>query len=345
MLRYITFFIFFISLSSFAFCAEISLKDKLAEAEPGSYLVTEQSKTYTFLHVYEKRGNSIVLEEVVIPAARFQRQLSWREWFERGAPGHTAWTLTQINLQSGTLEEVYSFPHQGWVDTSQADHFMTTLLNLHFKEVPDSQRRRIGLPPGYNKPDHRPIWSPRLVVEGTALQSIPFTAWKARWPSDGSELARKTIEVYLPEVVHSPATPHYPVYFPFWLEVEGKIGSAKIRVIDSGMSAHSPKPHLPRRAPQLIGNGSLIDKGLTLQLKSPSYFQEFVLIAEEESACFSKTFVLPCQASQQDDLVTLFVPKEELDKFLTPGEHYRFSISPKDDLTLCVETPHAMTYR
>ena len=326
----------FIFISAVAFSTEITLKEKLAEAFPGSYLVTEQNKNFTFLHVFEKKDNVIVLEEVVIPASRFPKQAyTWKEWFEAGAPGHTAWTLTQINTQSGTLEEIFSFTHNGWVDVSQADSFMTTLLNLRFKEVPYNERRRIGLPPGYGKPDHRQIWNPRLIVNGTPLENVSFDVWKARWPCDGSELSRKVIEAYLPEASPSMA---YPIYFPYWLEVEGKIGSAKVRVVDSGMEAHSPKPHLPKRVPQFTGKGSLEENGLAIELKSPAYFQDFIVIAEESDTFLGKTFVLPCQTTVNDGITKLFISRDELDKCLVPGERYRFSISPKEDPSLFIET-------
>lgn len=334
----------FFPLTLFSF--EISLKQKLAEAEPGSYLVTEQNKIFTFLHVNEKREQFIVLEEVVIPAVKFSYyKMSWRDWFQQGGPGHTGWTLTQINLETGALEEMFSFPHQGWVNGAQEDHFLTTLLNLRFKEVPDNQRRKIGLPPGYGKPDHRPLWNPRLVVEGKCFSNIPFTAWKARWPSDGSELSRKIIEVYLPEIIKSSQVPSYPAYFPFWMEVEGKIGSAKIRVVDSGTGVISPKPRMPRRPPELIGNGSFLKNGLTFHLKCPPYFRDFILIAEECDANLGKTIVLPCEVKEEGDLISLFVPRTELEKFMVAGENYRFSISPRDDLTVCLETHAPICYQ
>ncbi len=200
---------------------EISLRENLAKAEPGHYLVTEQNKTYTFLHINENSTNRIVMEEVSIPAAKSpQGSMKWRDWFESGAPGHTSWIQSQINLTTGECEEAYSIPHQSWIDTTETSRFMATLLNLHFTETPSIKRRKIGPAPGYNKPDHRPLWHPRLIVDGNHHQNIPFQAWTAHWPADGSELSRKKVEVYLPDTT----TQTYPTHFPYWLEVEGKLG-------------------------------------------------------------------------------------------------------------------------
>lgn len=335
---------FFLSLVLFAaqLCAGISLKDKLQEAVPGSFLVTEQDKTYTLLHVYEKQGALLVLEEVSIPATRFPANISFHSWFERGAPGHTSWLMSQINLTTGRIEESFSFTHQGWVDLTQTDSFLSTLLNLHFQEVSDLERRRVGLPPGYGKPDYRPLWSPRLTVEGNVYPNIPFTVWKARWPSDGSDLARKQIEVYLPVAVEG--TIGYPAYFPYWLEVEGKVGSAKIRVIDSGMDAHSPKPPLPLRPATLL-KSELNKTGLHLTLQAPSYFRTFLVLAEEVNGPPGATLALPCASRVVGENVIITVSHEELTKCMRPETAYRFLISPEEAPSLCLETEPPLIFR
>lgn len=247
MVRSLFLLIFTFVISNFLQAEHMTLKEKLTDAVPGSYLVTEQNKTYTFLHVYAKEGNTLILEEVSIPGSRFSKKsMLWKNWFESGAPGNTSWTMSQINLTTGHVEEIFSFTQKGWLDLTSSDCFMSTLLNLRFEEVPFEKRRRVGTPPGYGKSDYRPLWNPRLIVEGVVYNQVPFTAWKARWPSDRSELSRKIVEVYFPEASHANLT--YPVYFPYWMEVDGKVGSAKIRVVDSGMGAYSPKPLLPQRS-------------------------------------------------------------------------------------------------
>jgi len=337
----------FCFLSSLAFGSQLRLKDKLAEAEPGSYIVTEQSKNFTLVHVHDRTNHSIVIEEVTIPAARFARNPQpWRQWFECGAPGHTSWTMSQINLETGRFEETFSFTHQGWINLNDSDPFLTTLLNLNFKAVPEEKRRRIGLPPGHNRPDHRPIWNPLLTVDGQRFSQVPFSVWRTRWPSDGTELSRKYIEIYIPYEVNDPKVPDYPTYFPYWIEVDGKIGCAKVRIVDSGTGARSPKPALPLRPPELIGDGKIHDDGLALYIKAPSYYNDFMIVAEESSSFFGKTFPLPCETTQLDEqTVHLFVRNDELDKLMTPGETYRFLISPKEDPSVCLETRTPLEFR
>jgi hypothetical protein len=229
---------------------EIQLKNKLAQARPGSFLVVEQNKIFTFLHIRDCKAPTIEIEEVSIPTASYARRpMPWQTWFECGAPGHTAWLISRVNVDTGRFEATYSCMHRGWIDLSDSNPFLTTLLNLRFQEVPEEERRRIGLPPGRNKVDRRPLWSPRLIVNGRQVTNIPFHSYKARWPSDGSELARKWVEIYLP--APSPDdTSWYPAYFPYWIEVEGKIGNAKARVVDSGLEAQSPAPWIDYNSPQ-----------------------------------------------------------------------------------------------
>lgn len=330
-----TWFLVICFLTSVSFGAELKLRDKLAEAEPGSYIVTEQNKNFTFLHVFDRTDNSIILEEVSIPAARYMRHpLPWRDWFECGAPGHTSWTMSQIDLNSGRFEETFSFTHQGWINLADSDPFLTTLLNLRFQALPEEKRRRIGLPPGYRKPDYRPIWNPPLFVNGKRITHVPFSVWLARWPCDGSDLSRKYIEIYLP---YDSTEATYPSYFPYWIEVEGKIGSAKVRVIDSGTEARSPKPALPLRPPQLMGKGKLEADGLKFYIHSPSYYSDFMVMVEDENSLFGKTFPLRCEINRLDtETVQLFIPISELNEIVSSGESYRFTISPKENPHVCL---------
>lgn len=318
------------------FCAslladEIQLKNQFYTATPGSYVVTEQGKTYALLYVREKSNDRLVIEEVAIPASNFARQkMSWRNWFESGAPGNTLWTVSQINLETGKFEETFSYTHGGFVDMSDSNSFLTTLLNLRFSEVPEPERKRVGLPPGVNRQDTRPIWNPRIIVDGTPLTNVQFVAFRTYWPSDHSELACKPIDIYIPQAVEG-AT--YPIFFPYVVEVEGKVGSAKLRVVDSGQGVHSPKqPHKP---PVLSHEPMLTDEGLYFEISTEERLSDFLITAEETDSPFGLTIPLPSTATQQG---TLLVQKEQLECSLTPGESYRFQIYPKNHPELSVET-------
>lgn len=338
MLKKSFFVLFFFLLFSCCIASEIRLKGKLKEAKPGSYIVIEQNKTFTFFHIYDRFDNRIVIEEATIPAASFAKyRTNWKSWFENGAPGHTAWIISQVNLDTGKFEESYSFTHKGWIDISDSNPFLTTLLNLRFQEMGTSERRRIGSPTHYNKMDSRPLWNPRLIVNGQMIPHVAFQAYKARWPSDGSELSRKIIEIYLPYTDEN-CESWYPNYFPYWLEVDGRIGSAKIRVIDSGMEARSPRGCLPKRNPQLLGDLVCKDDNLIFHLKSPPYYQEFIIMAEDTHSFFGGAFPIPYTLLANGEELSLIVSKSEFKQRALPGKIYRFSISPKENPAIVLET-------
>jgi hypothetical protein len=334
-MRYFLFLILFLCVVANG--SEVCLRGKLAQAPEGSFLVLEQNKIFTFFHIHQRSETALIFEEVSIPAATVGKKgMNWKAWFESGAPGHTCWLMSEIDLSSGACKETFSFTHKGWIDTSDSNSFLTTLLNLRFFEIPREDRRKVGLAPPYHQEDRRPIWHPRLVVEGHIIPYIAFRAYKARWPADGSELSRKDVEIYLPEPQANQENSPYPLYFPYWLEIEGKIGSAKVRVIDSGFNACSPKSSLPKRRPQLLGNALLDEKGVVFHLKSPCYFKNFFVLAEECSGFFGSMIPLPCEVSEEKDgSLSLLVPREEI-KHL--AGRYRFTISPKEDPSLVLES-------
>jgi hypothetical protein len=308
----------------------LQLKAKLAEAQPGSYIVIEQNKTFTFFHIYNRFDQSVVIEEVSIPAASFARKpMNWKVWFESGAPGHTSWIISQVNINTGLFEETFSFTHQGWINMSSSNPFLTTLLNLPFQEIPVENRRRVG-----GNSSGRPLWNPRLIVNGAIVPNTSFYAYKARWPSDGSELARKVVEIYLP--VDTSGSTYFPSYFPYWLEVDGKIGSAKARVVDSGFGASSPKPSLPKRTPQLIGDYETKPDGIVFKIKSPLYYREFTVFAEEQGSFFGNMTLLPCSTTTDGETISLFISQNELDKL--NQSQYNFLISPTENPAIVLET-------
>ncbi len=235
----------FICLTTSLYCQEsMYLRHNLNRAEPGDYIVTVQNKNYTILHIYDRTPTTLTIEEVTVPAQRMHgRFISWKRWMNDNAPGNTAWIMYRLDLDTGNMLGYFSLTKNAWFDMSKANNFLSTLLNLRLEKVPSSQRRRIGLPSIIGE-DRRPFWQPRLVVDGQEIENVAFNAWQTEWPKDGTELAGKSIEVYLP--VNNDL---YPAYFPYWLQISGMVGSAKVRIVDSGTNMRSPAPPLGMRNP------------------------------------------------------------------------------------------------
>lgn len=217
---------------------ELILRNNLQRAQPGDYIVISANKTQTLLLIYAKRYPILTIEEVAVPESKRSSKNSWKEWMKQDAPGNTSWVRYDINLQTGQMLNYYSFTKKNWFDIPDADNFLSKLLNLTFTQIPDNDRKRIG-PKSRSKTKIRPFWQPRMIVEGETIQEVTFDAWRTKWPRDGSDLSGKIIEVYLPN-----DSQRYPAYFPYWLQINGIIGKAKIRIIDSGSKLQSPKPPL-----------------------------------------------------------------------------------------------------
>ena len=217
---------------------ELFLRDNLQRAQPGDYIVVSSNKTQTLMHIHAKQNQILTIEEIAVPECKRSSELSWKEWINQGAPENTSWVMFDIDLRDGQMIRYYSFTKKNWFEIPDADNFLSKLLNLKFTKIPDSLRKRVG-PKPISGPEWRPFWQPRMIVEGRSIQGVVFDAWRTKWPRDGSDLSGRTIEVYLPR-----DSQRYPAYFPYWLQINGALGKAKIRIIDSGNQLQSPKPSL-----------------------------------------------------------------------------------------------------
>lgn len=212
------------------------LKNNLTTAQVGDYIVISSNKTETLMHIYDKQGRTLTIEEIAVPEnKRKQCQLGWKEWVLNNAPGNTSWVIYDIDIDSGAMLNYFSFTKNNWFEIPDADNFLSKLLNLKFQKIPEKLRKKIG-PRTNSGGESRHLWQPRMVLDGKVINGILFDAWKTRWPKDSTDLSNKTIEIYLPK-----EDAKYPSYFPYWLQISGLIGKAKIRMIDSGRNLKSPK--------------------------------------------------------------------------------------------------------
>ncbi|MFI5344511.1 MAG: hypothetical protein ACHQUC_09850, partial [Chlamydiales bacterium] len=210
------------------------LKDNLQRAIPGDYVVVSSNKTITLMHIFGRQGEILTIEEIAMPESR-KPKMHWREWVQNHAPGSTSWVMYEIDLKSGRMLRYYSFTKRGWFEIAEADNFLSKLLNLRLNKIPDKDRKKVGMKIFSGSEESR-FWQPNLVVDGKIIRGVKFDAWRTRWPKDSSDLSGKAIEVYLPQDNQS-----FPSYFPYWLQIHGTIGKARVRMIDSGSGLESPK--------------------------------------------------------------------------------------------------------
>lgn len=226
--------------SGFATESFFSLKNNLKKAEKGDYLVIAQGRNYTLFHVFDKQKEHLAIEEITIPTSLARETItSWKFWLASNAPQNTSWLMYEIDLNIGKLQRAYSFTKNCWLTFGEADHFFQTLLQLRLYPIPLHERRKIGPNPRGNTLDQRPYWQPKMVVDGVPIEGVFFDAYYTYWPLDGGPLSGKKIEIYLPQ-----DSEQFPAYFPYWLQVKGVLGPAKVRIVDSGKNARSPKKGL-----------------------------------------------------------------------------------------------------
>jgi hypothetical protein len=224
------FFLSLILLSSLGAADTLYLRDNLRKAQKGDYIVTSQSKAYSLLYVQEKNNSQISIQEINIPSSSIPAKgFSWRNWMNQGAPGSSSRILYNLDLATAQMLNSYCLTQEGWREKLVEDNFLPTLLNLRLELIPLKQRRRIGSSGLPNANDKRPVWQPKVIVDGQTVPDVNLDAWSTLWPKDGSELSGKIVEAYLPQ-----ENSDFPAYFPYWLQVNGMLGNAKIRIVDSG---------------------------------------------------------------------------------------------------------------
>lgn len=316
---------------------EMYLKDNLIRAQKGDFIVTSSNKNYTLLHIYDKTDTNLIMEEITVPESKINLQkTTWAEWVQNGAPFHTSWVMYEIDLSSGQMLEFFSFTKNGWMDLAKADNFLSSLLNLRLYKVSESNRKRIG-PKSGGDLDFRKIWHPPMIVNGHQIHGVPFDAWHTTWPNDGSDLSGKSIDVYLPQHPQM-----YLSYFPYWLQITGTVGKAKIRIIDSGKQLVSPKASLPRRPPEFLDGGRLVGDKLIFSVKTYPYYRSFTLTAAEDKLSGKATkalgadekvsvyYQLPftIQPSNDPQVVFITLDLQEMRSQLSPGSYYYLFLQP-----------------
>jgi hypothetical protein len=266
-------FLFFIFLFLVAFKkgeALLYLKDQFEQAKQGQYFILAVRGNATLFHIHSKQGTWLYLEEISFPMQALDLKIiDWGTWLKQKAPCHTSWILSKINLETGQVEQSYSFVQKAHINRSQEFDFFTTLMNLKFQAVPFDKQRRVGIPPGPGEPDLRGAWHPPL-PKALKNKSSQITVFKATWPKDGSDIAQKTLEIYFVE----------GVYFPIWIEIKGAPIKAKLFVLDCGTDLESPKNQIPLAPLYFINKPTLVkDKvKMTLPLaEHPDGFHIYLL--------------------------------------------------------------------
>lgn len=227
-------FVFFSGLYSESPC----LKDFLLNANKGDFIVAETMKMLTLIRVRESDNKTVILEEITAPSKKRPSE-PWDSWLKKRAPGHSSWSVLEISVESGKILDCYSFSRNTYIQLSQKESLLASLLLSPLKEVPENLRKKVGPPPLEGERDVRKSWSPPFIYEGKKVAGATFDVFQTSWPDDGSELGGRDVTFYFDKEKN--------VLLPIWIEIETSHITGKIRVLDSGKNLSSPLQKVPKK--------------------------------------------------------------------------------------------------
>lgn len=322
--------------------ASTSLQEKLSHAKVGDFIVTAQEGNYSLLCVRSIAAETLLLEEIAVPAKQINlKTIQWKKWAADKAPGHTSWTLYEIERATGKLIECFSYSKSGWLYLDESEQFLTRLITLPLAPVPLAERKKIGPQPAGGESDRRSVWNPSLIIEGEKASKAVFEVLKTKWPDDGSRLSLCNVVLYF-----SKNQPDFP--FPYWLEVQSPHYTFKMRTIDSGHDlASSMRGPMPHRSPIILGNAKKGKETWKLLIKTPSYFQKVRLFASDVTEKSNAAIPVPftTQNGQKKEELVLEISSSDLNRLLKNGHQYQWVIIPEGSVNIYVESEEVFSWK
>lgn len=203
------------------------LKERFLNGRKGDFVVTEQEGHVTLLLILNRQEHTLILEEVVAPLTHINlKTVRWEQWLQNKAPGHTAWTVYEIDLDKAEFCAAFSVTRQEWLQLHASEKLLTQLLALPMHRLSINQRKKIGTC-GAEEIDHRALWNPPWIVHGKRIKPAAFDVFQTLWPSDNSPLSAAELELYF-----SASDARFP--FPLWIDIHTPHATVKWRAIDSG---------------------------------------------------------------------------------------------------------------
>jgi hypothetical protein len=322
----------FLSMLSLSFGAEFRLKERLEKAKVGDYIVTEANKMVSILTIRSITPKTLIFEEISAPSQNLKKRPdSWPEWIKAKAPGHSSWSMVEVDLENGQVIECYSFSRSAWIQLSQKESLFATLINLPMQSISPDKRRKIGPPPMQGEADHRKAWNPPLISEGQKLEDAKFDVYETTWPEDGSELSNKEVSLYFDKEKRFP--------LPFWVQVETSHATAALRTIDSGKNLPVIYRTIPRRVPEFVGLPQKTENGIRLSLKSPKYFRKFELFAIDVTSREKQIYPMTHSIIQgNEEWLTVEIDQESLNDTLESDHRYTWLLVPVGHSELYTES-------
>lgn len=296
-------------------------EDFIKKAKAGDFIVTEMHNLLTVIHIHSIKPHSIFIEEISIPKRKaFHQTLSWKDWVQKKAPGHSSWSMLEIDMKHGKVLDSYSFSNHSHMQLTEKESLFACLFKLPLIPVADAEKKRIGPSPPEGEPDFRKIWNPPLFFEGKKQEKAEFDVFETTWPQDGSELSLEKVILYF----------DHEFSLPYWIQISTTHFMGNIRVIDSGKNLKSPYQTIPRSPIQFLGKCIFDQRGALFLIKCPQYCQNFSLFAVDLTVKEKPVYPVNYEVvhSMQDQL-TILVKSTEFED-LQKGHQFYWMILPID---------------
>jgi hypothetical protein len=313
----------------------ISLREKLAGAKVGDFIVSEMNNSLSLIRIFEVTGDTVIVEEITFSQKEKKQGFTeWENWLKENAPGHTSWLLIEFDLKEGAILECFSFYRDAWLNLTSEDSFLLKLMNLSLSPIPKERQKKIGTAPRDGL-DKRKVWTPPLYYNGTKEKKPKFAPYEVLWPSDGSPLAAKKIEFYFDD-----NRPSFP--FPYWGKISNAADAAyKFRVIDSGEGLSSPMKTLPRRPISFVRRPKIEDNLLKIVVHAPPYYKKIELSAIDHSSSITGPIPLPFTTKNlEEELIEFIVDSKRLEN----GHEYSFVLHVQKPMELFLETQESVKF-
>ncbi len=205
------FYYLFFLISFTPFCVETSiLTEKLSKGKYGDYVVYQVDKWIHCLHVLEVQKNILKFEEITIPVSK-KPMLTWKNWKNQNAPGHTAWNVYTLDIEKGKIISAYDAITLHHFPTDDLSSFIVDLMRSTLNPTPMIDRKKIG-PEPLEGLDTRSLWNPPCYFFGKKVKKPEYDVYSARWKNDDTPLTGKIVDAYF---LHE--EPSFP--FPVWIQI------------------------------------------------------------------------------------------------------------------------------
>jgi hypothetical protein len=218
----------------------LELAQTFKHAPERSFVVYAHKQTFTLTRIAKIVQHRLVLEEISAPMSR--KPEKWHSWVSQGAPGHTSWTLTEVDLNTKSVISSYCLLKKMELNIKEFHSFLATLLSLEFEKVPLKNRKCLGVAGGSDDLMPRRLWQPKAPEGLISKGSAKYEAYQARWPKDGSQLAGQLVDLYF----LSESKEAHESAFPHWIEVRHAAIKGSIFAISTGKDLSSPSSEPPR---------------------------------------------------------------------------------------------------